>query len=156
MNLLIIPWLLGTHLMAVALPPPAASLEKLLTPQEYQEYQSNPKYKKRLEVYRAGILRMEPVLRSYVKTGRLSKARELLGRIRGLVRYALREPSRNKASTKDLHAGQAKKLEICLRRLLKSLKDQRLAVPPEYRREFEAAAGDVRVLRTQLLKGIFK
>jgi len=155
MNTSMVSLFLIAHLGAI----PALSidlpLEELLTPHEYRTYVENPKYRKRLNIYRACISRNASALRNYVRKRQIRETREFLDNIRALTRYVLEEPSRAQASSKDFRSNEAKKLEIRLRHLLNSLHDYQMAVPFEHRGEFEAAARDVGELRDQLLGQLF-
>ncbi len=128
---------------------------QLFSAKKYAQYQSKPKYKDRLDIYREVLDDQITEVRSRLKKLELGNAAEILGQMRAVTRHAMAEPSRESASAKDLRSTQVRKLEIRIRKIVGILDDLRLSVPYDYRAGFEVTSAELEKLRDQLLKQLF-
>jgi hypothetical protein len=136
--------------------PPAPSLEALLSEEEFREYTRAPRYRDRMDVYRESLSAQADQLKAHLEERQLKPAQAVLARIQSLARYALEEPARKSASAKDLRAGEVRKLEIRIRKLVDALDDFKHSVPFDYREDFESTIEALERLRDSLLKQLFE
>lgn len=130
-------------------------LAELLSPQLWAKYQSQPKYKDRIEIYHQALDQLAGRLRNHLKKMEMDQVAESLRKISALSYLARREPARNSAGPKDLASKQVRKLEIHIRRSVVTFSDYRLSVPFDYRAEFESTMKDLEEWRNQLLLQLF-
>jgi hypothetical protein len=130
-------------------------LQDLLSPQLLARYNSQQKYKDRVEVYHQALSDIAGQLRAQLKKMEMGAVTEDLHRMRSLSLLAQQEPARAAASPKDLRTKQVRKLEIHIRQLVATLNDYKLSVPFDYRADFESATRDLEEWRNQLLIQLF-
>lgn len=128
-------------------------LEKLLSAKELQEYHSHAKYKDRMEVFAEAMKRYSQQLTRLVDQKKVDQIVSTLEQLEYLAHYATREPL--PANKKDRKAGEVRKLEIRLRKLLEEIQDAKSVAPYEYHPEFDKTIEDLGALRAQLLKNFF-
>ncbi|MDA2938791.1 hypothetical protein MYX75_11085 [Acidobacteria bacterium AH-259-A15] len=129
-------------------------LHDVLTAREFQKYQSKPKYRDRIDLFRNAFDRRADLLRRYVQRKEMEKTADLLRKLHALSHYAAEESS-NVKNPKDLRSRQVKKLEIRLRKLIETMNDLKSTAPFEYQDDFEITAQALQDLRKTLLTQIF-
>ena len=129
------------------------SLRDLLTHSEFQKYQKDLRYKKRIDLFRKAFKSRGEMLRRSVQLSQQEAVVELLQQLRALCRHVADESSR--ARQQDLRSKQVKKLEISLRKLIETLEDLKSASPFEYQDEFDSTSQTLEKLRKTLLKQLF-
>ncbi len=145
---------LGLFLSGIAQQVDLLPLSTLLTEREYRKYQSKQKYKDRVDQFRKALDRHTTILESRVRHRHKEGIQESLRAIVDLSRHIRNEPTRS-AEPKDLSSKQVRKLEIDVRKLLKSIQDMKFEFSIEVRKPFESAMIELKLLRDQLLAGIF-
>lgn len=143
---LIVPLVSPLHLAQGVEPP----LTDLLTGGELREYQRNPRYRDRIDLFREVFDRRVDLLQRYIQRDQLEEAADLLQSISALSRHTGEESS-NARTDKDLRSTQVKKLEIRLRKLIEVIDDLRTTVPFEYLERFENTIQTLDQLRKTLL-----
>ncbi len=128
-------------------------LDKLLTAKELQEYQGHVKYRDRMEVFADAMKRYSQQLRVLVDQKKVDQIVSTLAQLESLAHYARREPL--PPNKKDRKAGEVRKLEIRLRKLLEEIQDAKTIAPYEYHTEFERTLEDLGKLRAELLRNFF-
>jgi len=128
-------------------------LDKLLNSKELQEYHLKVKYKDRMEVFADAMKRYSRDLRVLVDQKKVDQIVSTLDQLEALGHYAIKEPV--PANKKDRKAGEVRKLEIGLRKLLEEIQDAKTIAPYEYHEEFERTLEDLGRLRAELLKNFF-
>ncbi|RPJ85401.1 MAG: hypothetical protein EHM18_10370 [Acidobacteria bacterium] len=132
---------------------PDPPLEQLLNAKELQEYRSHLKYKDRMEVFADAMKRLSQQLRVLVDQKKVDQIVSNLDLLEALAHYAIKEPA--PANKKDRKAGEVRKLEIGLRKLMEDIQDAKTIAPYEYHVEFDKTLEDLGRLRAQLLKNFF-
>jgi len=130
-----------------------APLQQLLNGKEMQEYQTRQNYKDRMEVFADAMKRYSQQLRVLVDQKKVDQIVSTLDLLESLAHYAIKEPP--PANKKDRKAGEVRKLEIRLRKLLEDIQDAKTIAPFEYHTEFDKTLEDLGRLRAQLLKNFF-
>ena len=130
------------------------SLQDVLSDKEFRKYQTQSKFRDRMNLFGKVMARYEKTLRGHVKEAEIDGALKCLKQLRALGGHALQGASQQ-TKKKDLRSKQVKKLEIHLRKFVESIDDLKFSVPFAYRKEFEATAESLEKLRNQLLMGIF-
>lgn len=128
---------------------------QLFPAKKYAQYQSKPKYKDRMDIYREVLDDQIAEVRSRLKKLELARASEILLEMRAVARHAMTDPSRESANPKDFRSKQVKKLEIRIRKMVGTLDDLKLGVPYDYRSNFEETAAVLEKFRDQLLQQLF-
>ena len=128
-------------------------LEKLLNPKELQDYQGHVKYKDRMDVFADAMKRYSQQLRVLVDQKKVDQIVSTLDQLESLAHYARKEPL--PPNKKDRKAGEVRKLEIRLRKLLEEIQDAKTIAPYEYHTEFERTLEDLGKLRAELLRNFF-
>ncbi|MFQ5740356.1 MAG: hypothetical protein ACE5JX_15215 [Acidobacteriota bacterium] len=129
-------------------------LADLLSSKEMRVYQSKPSYKDRMDLFRKVLERYSKDISSSVRKRNIEETIQHLKEIRALTHYGEKQAQRVK-KPKELSSKQVKKLEIRVRKLVQTLADLAIAVPFEYREEFEATEQRLESFRNQLLKQLF-
>ncbi|MFB3904587.1 MAG: hypothetical protein ACE15E_14150 [Acidobacteriota bacterium] len=128
-------------------------LEALLNAKELREYQGHAKYKDRMEVFADAMKRYSQQLRVLVDQKKVDQIVSTLGQLESLAHYARKEPL--PANKKERKAGEVRKLEIRLRKLLEEIEDAKTIAPYEYHTDFERTLEDLGRLRAELLRNFF-
>ncbi|MBM3791049.1 MAG: hypothetical protein FJW35_11975 [Acidobacteria bacterium] len=135
--------------------PPDRPISSLLSEKRLREYNRNPKYKGRIDIFREAYDDLASHLADDLKKMDMEKVFQDLRDMRALAGHVQNEPTRGAASAKDLRSKEVKKLEIRIRKLTAALDDYRLSVPFDDRGEFEATVNELEGLRNQLLIQLF-
>jgi hypothetical protein len=146
LTLAVLPLVSPLHLAQGVEPP----LTDLLTGGELREYQRNPQYRDRIDLFRDVFDRRVDLLQRYIQRDQLDDSADLLQSIAALSRHTVAESS-NVKSDKDLRSTEVKKLEIRLRKLIEVIDDLRTTVPFEYLEGFETTIQALKQLRKTLL-----
>ncbi len=149
-SLLLIAFVLGPIMAQDTQDPP---LDKLLNPKELQDYQGHVKYKDRMEVFADAMKRYSQQLRALVDEKKVDQIVSTLAQLESLAHYAIKEPL--PPNKKERKAGEVRKLEIRLRKLLEEIQDAKTIAPFEYHGDFDRTLEDLGRLRTELLKNFF-
>ncbi len=128
-------------------------LDKLLNARELQDYRSHVKYKDRMEVFADAMNRYSQQLRALVDQKKVDQIVSTLAQLESLAHYAREEPL--PTNKKERKAGEVRKLEIRLRKLLEKIQDAKTIAPYEYHADFERTLEDLGRLRAELLKNFF-
>ena len=128
-------------------------LDKLLTPRELQDYQGHVKYKDRMDVFADAMKRYSQQLRALVDQKKVDQIVSTLAQLEALAHYARKEPL--PPNKKERKAGEVRKLEIRLRKLMEEIQDAKTIAPYEYHSDFERTLEDLGKLRSELLKNFF-
>ena len=129
------------------------SLRDLLTNSEFQKYQKDLRYKKRMDLFRKVFERRGEMLHRSVQLSQQEEVVELLQQLRALCHYVADESSL--ARQQDLRSKQVKKMEIRLRKLIETLEDLKSTSPFEHQAEFDLTSQTLEELRKTLLKQLF-
>jgi len=128
-------------------------LEKLLNARELQDYRTHVKYKDRMDLFADAMKRYSQELRALVDQKKVDQIVSTLGQLESLAHYARKEPLPH--DKKERKAGEVRKLEIRLRKLLEEIQDAKTIAPYEYHNDFERTLEDLGRLRAELLKNFF-
>ena len=126
------------------------ALQDLLTYREFREYGTKKKYRNRMDLFRKVLEARSSLLEQFVHENKLEELREMLLRIRALCPH-VEDESSNVEKGSDLRSKQVKKLEIHLRKLVKTVKDLQTVAPVKYSENFEITAEALERLRKILL-----
>jgi hypothetical protein len=130
-------------------------LQDLMSSGLFAKYNSQSKYKDRVEIYHQALSDIAGQLRTHLKKMEMTAVTEDLQKMSSLSLLAQQEPTRAAASSKDLRSRQVRKLEIHIRLLFTTLNDYKLSVPFDYRADFENTTRDMEEWRNQLLIQLF-
>lgn len=129
-------------------------LSDILSSSEFREYERKSGYPNRMDLFEKVFDRRGNLLKRYVDRQEIEKAFELLIELQALAQIVEGESS-NAKGVKDLQSRQVRKLEIQLRRLVETINALSVAVPFEYRKNFEETVEFLERLRDSLLRQIF-
>ncbi|HXK58964.1 MAG TPA: hypothetical protein PLP42_03630 [Acidobacteriota bacterium] len=129
------------------------TLDKLLNEKELRKYNQKVKYKDRMEVFADAVKRFSKELRELIEKKKVDQIVSTLNRLEALAQYAINEPL--PANKKDRKAGEVRKFEIELRKLLSDIRDAKTIAPYEYHAEFDHTIQELARLRGELLRNFF-
>jgi len=129
------------------------TLRDLLTDSEYQNYQKDPRYNKRIDLFRKIFKHRGEMLRDLVRSNKHGEISKLLKKLGKICPHVTSESS--KAKKEDLLSKQVKRLEIVLRKLIETLEDLKLSTPFENQDDFNSTNETLEKLRRILLKQLF-
>lgn len=148
--LLLVAFVFGGVLGQATQDPP---LDKLLNPKELQDYNGHVKYRDRMDVFADAMKRYSQQLRAEVDQKKVDQIVSTLAQLESLAHYAKKEPL--PSNKKEQKAGEVRKLEIRLRKLMEEIQDAKTIAPYEYGADFDRTLGDLGKLRSELLKNFF-
>lgn len=128
-------------------------LDQLLNAKELRDYQRKTKYKDRMEVFADAMKRYSDQLRRQVDKKEVGQIISTLDQLEYLAHYVANEPP--PVNKKDRKAGEIRKMEIRLRKLLEDIHDAKSVAPYEYHEEFDKTFAELADLRGRLLKNFF-
>lgn len=127
-------------------------LEEIFSQSELRLYRAKSGYKSHMNLFRKALERNSKLLTAYGKKSDLGSVVKVLADIRALSEHASREtPIR----AKDGRSREAKRLEIRARRIVEAMEDLKLALPFEYRDDFDDCIRSLEKLRKHLLDQLF-
>ena len=127
-------------------------LEQVLTLYEMRLYRGKNDYKSHMNLFRKALERNSKLLAASGKESELRSVLRVLADMRALSEHALLEtPTREK----DGRSREAKRLEIRARRIVEAMEDLKLALPFEYRDDFDDCIRSLEKLRKHLLDQLF-
>ena len=127
-------------------------LEQVFTLYEMRIYRGKIDYKSHMNLFRKALERNSKLLAASGKESDLRSVLKVLADMRALSEHALREtPTREK----DGRSREAKRLEIRARRIVEAMEDIKLALPFEYRDDFDDCIRSLEKLRKHLLDQLF-
>lgn len=129
------------------------TLRNFLTDSEYQNYQKDSRYNKRIDLFRKIFKHRGEMLRDLVRSNKHEEISKLLKKLGEICPHVIRESS--KAKKEDLLSKQVKRLEIELRKLIEALEDLKLSTPFENQDNFNSTSEALEKLRRSLLKQLF-
>ena len=127
-------------------------LEQVFTLYEMRIYRGKKDYKSHMNLFRKALERNSKLLAASGKKSDLRSVLKVLADMKALSEHALREtPTREK----DGRSRETKRLEIRARRIVEAMEDLKLALPFEYRDDFDDCIRSLEKLRTHLLDRLF-
>ncbi len=127
-------------------------LEQVFTLYEMRIYRAKNAYKSHMNLFRKALERNSKLLAASGKESDLRTVVKVLADMRALSEHALRE---SPARKKDGRSREAKRLEIRARRIVEAMEDLKLALPFEYRDDFDDCIRSLEKLRKHLMEQLF-